>query len=395
MQASINNKTRWSSVIALIFCGVVAAMQIGKLAIGAPLLQQQLQLSFTHIGWLTALFSILGMLGGIPLGTLVMRHGQRRSVMLGLIILATASAASTWADSLIWLLSWRTLEGLGFVLIIVACPALIDKATHQRNKNISLSLWSCFMPIGMAISILIGGWFSDWRLLWWLCALLPLIALALVLCFTSPPPPELIFPEFEEIKSHLKQLFSTSIAPAFTAIFALYSMMYFALFSFLPLLLVERMDFSVSAAGYFTALATFANVTGNLSAATLITAGVSRSTLLFIATLGMVLCGTSLFFTQPTPIVSLLLCLSFSSLGGLIPAAIVSSVPRIAPTAAAIPVTIGLTMQGSNMGQVVGPALVGSSVEHFGWPSVGIIIFLCGLLSVALIKRYIYKSSLA
>src|SRR5690606_30574926 len=120
MSATNQESTHWVSVTALIFCGVVAAMQLGKVAIGAPLLQEQLNFSFSHIGWLTALFSILGMLGGIPIGTLVMRHGQRRSVILGLLILAFGSLASTAGTSIAWLLAFRMVEGLGFVLVIVA-----------------------------------------------------------------------------------------------------------------------------------------------------------------------------------------------------------------------------------------------------------------------------------
>lgn len=390
----MQNKTHWSSVSILIFCGVVAAMQIGKVAIGAPLLQKQLEFSFSHIGWLTSLFSVLGMIGGIPLGTLVMRYGQRRSIILGLCILTLSSAASTMGSSLAWLLSWRTLEGLGFVLVVVTCPAFIDRVTHLRHKNLTLSMWSCFMPIGMFSSLLIGGWFTDWRLLWWLCSLLPLIALFLVLRYTSPPPASLVFPKFSDITQQLKLLFSTSVAPAFTGLFALYALMYFALFSFLPLLLVERMGFSVSHAGYFTAIAALANVLGNLSAARFLTAGIARSKLLLTSCIAMIVCGVIVFFINPSPLITLILCFAFSSMGGLIPATIMSTVPRIAPTAAAIPVTTGLTMQGSNMGQVLGPSLVGSTVELYGWQSGGVIIFISGLVACFVIKRYISTSPL-
>lgn len=390
----MQNKTHWSSVSILIFCGVVAAMQIGKVAIGAPLLQKQLEFSFSHIGWLTSLFSVLGMIGGIPLGTLVMRYGQRRSIILGLCILILSSAASTMGSSLAWLLSWRTLEGLGFVLVVVTCPAFIDRVTHLRHKNLTLSMWSCFMPIGMFSSLLIGGWFTDWRLLWWLCSLLPLIALFLVLRYTSPPPASLVFPKFSDITQQLKLLFSTSVAPAFTGLFALYALMYFALFSFLPLLLVERMGFSVSHAGYFTAIAALANVLGNLSAARFLTAGIARSKLLLTSCIAMIVCGVIVFFINPSPLITLILCFAFSSMGGLIPATIMSTVPRIAPTAAAIPVTTGLTMQGSNMGQVLGPSLVGSTVELYGWQSGGVIIFISGLVACFVIKRYISTSPL-
>lgn len=64
-----------------------------------------------------------------------------------------------------------------------------------------------------------------------------------------------------------------------------------------------------------------------------------------------------------------LLCVLFSMVGGIIPATLLSSAPVLAPAAGLTPVVIGLLMQGSNLGQVVGPVAIGSVIEALGWPS--------------------------
>ena len=48
--------------------------------------------------------------------------------------------------------------------------------------------------------------------------------------------------------------------------FALYSLMFFALFAFLPVLLMERMDVTYRDAGLLSALASAVNISGNLAA---------------------------------------------------------------------------------------------------------------------------------
>ena len=52
--------------------------------------------------------------------------------------------------------------------------------------------------------------------------------------------------------------------------FMLYSLMFFALFSFLPVLLMERLGLSLAQAGLYSAIATVANVIGNLGAGMLL-----------------------------------------------------------------------------------------------------------------------------
>src|SRR5690625_551738 len=86
-----DTENHWIAVLIALLSGVVGALQIGKIPIAAPLLQTELGLSRSVIGNLGAIFPILGMLAGIPIGTIVLRFGLRYSIALGLAAIAVSS----------------------------------------------------------------------------------------------------------------------------------------------------------------------------------------------------------------------------------------------------------------------------------------------------------------
>jgi MFS family permease len=158
---------QWYVVGAVVGSGIVTAIQVGKAAIATPMLQKDLGLDLAAAGWLTGTFAILGVVGGIPAGALVARAGDRRILILGLASLMMGAVMGATASGYALLLASRVLEGFGFLLVTVAGPAMLNRVVRSEQRDVALALWSCFMPAGMALAMLVGTLFSDWRALWW------------------------------------------------------------------------------------------------------------------------------------------------------------------------------------------------------------------------------------
>jgi len=60
------------------------------------------------------------------------------------------------------------------------------------------------------------------------------------------------------------------------------------------------------------------------------------------------------------------LCIVFSGFGGLLPASVLAAAPVVAPSSAQLATTSGMFMQGSNIGQMIGPPLVATVVAAMG-----------------------------
>ncbi len=154
--------------------------------------------------------------------------------------------------------------------------------------------------------------------------------------------------------------------------------MFFALFSFLPVLLQQRMQVGPGAVGLLAALASAANIAGNLAAGALLPR-VGRTVLGTAAAAAMALCALGIFVPVLPPWAAFALCLVFSAMGGLVPSSLLSSVPQVTTTPAHAALAVGLLMQGSNLGQALGPLLVGNAVDRHGWPAAAVCVVVAAL----------------
>lgn len=375
--------TRWIAVAVVVASGVVAALQVGKGAIALPALRGEFGLGLEAAGWIMSVFALLGVVGGIPAGAAVTRFGDRRLLALGLAALALGSVVGSAAGSFPLLLATRVLEGLGFLLVVVAAPALLQRIVAEEDRDLAFGIWSAFMPAGMAIALLLGASLAGWRPFWLANAVLAgaFVLLVLVAVRARDRVPDGL--SWREIGRDAR-LTATSRGPLLLAsAFVLYSLLYFALASFLPVLLMERMGVAVAAAGALSAVAVGANVLGNLAAGLLLGRGIARWVLIATAAAVMTLTGIAIFALPLPPIVVFLLCVVFSGVGGLLPATVLGAAALVTPKPGLGPMTLGLTMQGSNLGQVIGPVAVGGVVDAAGWPAAAIPVAVAGVLALA------------
>lgn len=376
--------THWTAVFVIVGSGIAAALQVGKAAIAAPLLQSDFGIGLAAIGWLAGIFALIGLVGGIPTGAFVARFGARRILIIGLLVTTAGAVLGTVIPGLPSLFSGRIIEGAGFLLVTVAAPSLLEEVTRPSDRDLAFSLWSCFMPVGMAMAMLVGPLFEDWRTMWWASG-----ALALAICMAVP----LVIPtggqgqimSWNRLRRDSMTVSRDGGAVGLAITFALYSLMFFAVFSFLPVLLMERLQVTHQTAGLLSALASAVNVIGNLVAGLLLFKGFSRPTLLIATCLVMGLASFGIFLPVLPDSAAFGLCLLFSAVGGVIPAILLSSAPIVAPAAGLAPIVLGLIVQGNNLGQILGPTAIGGALDRFGWDSAAYIVSGAALIALLVV----------
>lgn len=378
--------TRWSAVLAIVGAGVVSALQVGKVIIAAPLLRKDMGLDLASIGALAAVFSILGLVGGIAAGGVINRYGARRMLLAGLAATAVGTVAGAMAPVYSVLLASRIVEGLGFLMITVAGPAALQRMVSASTRDFAFALWSCYMPAGMAIAMLASQAFSGWQAYWWCAGAAVLVALACVAAL-APATPGGARLSWGGLRQDTVDTMGAPGPRLLALSFTLYSLMFFALFTFLPVLLTEQLGLPLATAGLYSAIASAANVVGNLGAGVLLARGWRRSTLIACASLIMGAVALLIFRSVLPAMPTFLLCVLFSAVGGLIPATLLGTAPLLAPKPALTPASVGLVMQGSGLGQVIGPVAVGGAIDHYGWSAASLIVAAAGLGGVWLAWR--------
>ena len=140
----------------VIFSGVVAALQIGKLPPALPELSQTLGLSLMQSGFLLSLVQLAGMTLALAVGLSADGLGLKRSMLAGLLVLGFASVMGATADSVFSLMVWRALEGVGFLWVTLPAPGLIRKLVSEQHMRKLLGYWGAYMPAGTALTLLVG-----------------------------------------------------------------------------------------------------------------------------------------------------------------------------------------------------------------------------------------------
>lgn len=371
---------RWATVVVVIGCGAAAALQIGKVPIAAPMLRDNLGIDLAAIGTVAGIFAVLGLVCSIPAGVAVAAIGARRVLLFGLGTIAVGASLGALAPSLAVLLASRLVEGLGVLLVMVAAPALLQRVVDVGARDVTMAVWSCVTPFGIALALLTGPLFGGWRAIWWASALV----VAVLFVLAGAVVPDMASRTGRARGGLLRE--STALAlrrtPALlTMLFALYSLMFFALFSFLPILLTERLGVASQGAGALSAMAAMANVLGNLAAGQLLARGVGRTALIAVAALLMGASALGIFLPVLSGWGAFSLCLVFSATGGLIPATLLATAPAAARSASMVPVMMGLLMTGSNFGQVTGPIAVGAAVSAWGWSAACVVVVAAAILA--------------
>jgi len=226
------------------------------------------------------------------------------------------------------------------------------------------------MPAGTAAMVLVapaimGAW--GWRGLWLVNAIL-LFGFALALMYRTRDMPALS----DKPGSHTNPAIAlrmTLAAPApwlLALCFACYTWQFISVMGFLPVMLIEERGFDVSVAAVLVALAIATNVPGNLLGGMLLHREWPRWALIMIASSVMGISSFGIYSEALPELLRYGLVLQFSLFAGLLPTSVLGAAPVFAPKPALVGTTAGLIMQGSNLGQTIGPPAVGALVTAWG-----------------------------
>jgi MFS family permease len=360
------DRSDWTRIWILVLAGVVSAMQIGKVPPALSLLREDLSVGLVASAWILSMFSALGALFGSAAGALADRFGSQHVTVASLFVMALASAVGGTAHGTGLLLVSRAIEGSGFVVTVVAVPSQLVAAASGRARHFVPSLWGTYMPAGMALALGASPLILSalgWRP-WWEFNAGLLAALALAVAWSNSRAPAVPARHPTRFGGMLRASLLRPGALLLAGIFACYAFQFLAIMGFLPTMLQER-GITPKAAGGLTALAVIVNAAGNLTAGWWLTRGVAPRSLICGATIGMALAELVVFSPRYSSSLQYLAVLGFSVIGGLVPASIFTAVPNVAP-ADARSSTMGIIVQASHLGQLLGPPAVAAVAAALG-----------------------------
>jgi len=362
----------WFPILTLWLLGILAAAQFAKMSVIAPILRTGFGLSLPQLGWLISLMEVGGAVFGLVSGLALARFGMRSFLLSGLLILSASSLMQAFAATPFLLFLARAVEGIGYVLVVIAAPTAIAATADNTLRPRALALWSTFVPVGIAVGGAITGLAAgilgmSGVMLLWAAMIAAAVPVALRLPLAGIPPARIRFP--------------AAAAWISTFGFGLYTVFISAVTMLLPSFLIERCGATMGQAAVVAGIASLAVLPGAAAAMWLMREGdLGMRRTLFFSTV-------ALFPTVPLVLLlygdanaDLLRIGSISVLAvavsGLVPPLVFARLPLLAGASSAddprIATANGLVTQFGAGGALIGPPIGGAIVSIWGWEGLGV-----------------------
>ena len=184
MQATTTvDRRKWWALALLASAQFVVVLDASIVNVALPSIGRDLDFSQDNLSWVvnayTLFFGGFLLLGGRAADLL----GRRRVFMGGLALFALASLGGGLAQSELWLIIARAVQGLGAAILSPAALSLVTTMfTEGAERNKALGVWGAVAGSGGAAGVLLGGVLTDalsWE--WVLFVNVPIAAVAAAL----------------------------------------------------------------------------------------------------------------------------------------------------------------------------------------------------------------------
>ncbi len=229
-------------LLVLFLARTAMGFQFQSVASVAPLLVRDLALDLALFGSLIGAWMLPGVAMAIPSGMLGNRFGDKRVVLLGLVLMVTGSALTAGASEFVTALLGRILSGTGAVLLNVLLAKMVADWFGDRDLATAMGILVVSWPLGIGLALVALGPLSvatSWTLALQTATGVCVVAMLLVALVYRAPALTAQTTVTPPSASRLtrKELAFASLSGA---VWGLYNAAYIIVLSFAPLLLANR-----------------------------------------------------------------------------------------------------------------------------------------------------------
>jgi MFS family permease len=376
---------RLGLIVVLQLVGILAGVQLGKIAPLVEWYQSEIGFSLVLIGWFTSMIGIFVAAAALPAGWVIERAGPANTFLAGSVVMTIGGIALALLVSPAAILASRLVEGAGYLVLVIATPALLAAISPDRWKPPVLAIWGGFVPIGFALAdftaqAMLSSAGPQSYLLLAIAAFAILATIAAILLRA----PGLVGPEL--VGSAAATAAEGSFAATMTLpvalvalAFGIYVVLSVGFFTFMPAYVDAPGSSIALSAG---AIALFVPI-GNVLASLLVSGRDARFIALLSATGFAVNAALAIpaFDASSSTVATSALAL-FAIAGGMTASALFASIPFIVRRGGSASVAIGLVAQAGGIGTLFGPPLAGYVIETYGFAGFGWFLVAVALVGI-------------
>ncbi len=182
---------RWFILGVLFIARFALGFQFQSAGSLTPFMVEDFGVDYTGIGTLVGLYMIPGLFLAIPSGFIGRRFGDKRMVLIGLVLMVMGGAIAGAADGYRMLAAGRLISGAGAALLFVLMTKMLTDWFVDKELFIGMSIFIIGWPVGIAAGQSVQASIaeaSSWNVVFYLTALGCTIAFLAISGFYRIPP---------------------------------------------------------------------------------------------------------------------------------------------------------------------------------------------------------------
>lgn len=384
----MNRTKAWAVALATIFAGISLALVQNKVAPCMTTLMDAFSIDMATAGWLSSLFSLVGIVMAIPASIVLNKLGPKKGGIGALVCAIIGSLIGVFTDSAAVLMASRIVEGIGVGLIAVIGPSLIAMWFPEAKRGLPMSIWGAYQMGAQAVMFFLGGVLTTnfgWQGMWWFALAACVVALVFYVACVKSPRPEDSYADVENENVSIAEGMRSKSAWLLSLATMLFCIGCFGFVNWIATCWADTFGWTSGEAnmwvGYFSI--------GGLIAAVIIGALLNRirnrkrfGMVALVAYGVMSLVG--MFMPDPTFIVAFVVVYAFVDAG--FPSVLWTMTAQSVKKPELAGVALGVACIGFNLGILLGPPIIGAIVEALGWHAGALAICASCLLATVVLK---------
>ncbi len=386
----------WAILVVTFLAGFTAPANMAKVTALAPVIMEQFGFSADVLGWVIALFYVLGFVMAFPTTALINRIGIRNVTIIAIVCGIIGSIIGALTTNVGVFMASRVLEGAGMGVMGVAGASAIAPWFKPEKRGLPLGIWAMWVALAMCVCPILYGFMVDtlgmaWQTVWWVTVVFDVIVgILFLIVYREPANPQVSEEELQpRAKASFSRAYKNRALWGLAIIFLFDEAAFMAINGFLTTYLTDQL---LTTLVFATAISSAFGVAGAVGAPLsgwLSDLLKTRKWILFAA-LCVGVIYTAIVFTCQNPNLYWGIMILAGIVGGFVPSIIWQATPdTVEPDD--VPAANSLVAFTQNFGMFIGSIFMGSAITAFGWSTgsyvallpcyaVCIIIFLITLL---------------
>jgi MFS family permease len=176
-----SSSRRWTLVVTSVAFFMVALDAL-VVTTALPVIGRDLHAGMATLQWTVNAYGLAYAAGIITAAALGDRYGRRRVFSAGLAVFTLASAGCALAPGVRWLLTARTVQGVGAAAVMPLSLTILTGAFPPQRRGAVVGIWGGLGGLAVAGGPLVGGAVTEgmnWHWIFWLNVPIGLAAVAL------------------------------------------------------------------------------------------------------------------------------------------------------------------------------------------------------------------------